>query len=102
MCDAVLCSHGDVCVGVEILIATPGRLIDFLENGTTNMRRVTYCVLDEADRMLVCCFLFLFLTRCVGYGFRAPDSCHHVADSTRSSNVVVDSHLAQGGREPFA
>ena len=38
--------------GVEICIATPGRLIDFLENGTTNLRRVTYLVLDEADRML--------------------------------------------------
>jgi ATP-dependent RNA helicase DDX5/DBP2 len=38
--------------GVEIVIATPGRLIDFLETGTTNLRRVTYLVLDEADRML--------------------------------------------------
>eukprot|EP00808_Paulinella_micropora_P001216 g35401.t1 len=38
--------------GVEIVIATPGRLIDFLESGTTNLRRVTYLVLDEADRML--------------------------------------------------
>jgi ATP-dependent RNA helicase DDX5/DBP2 len=38
--------------GVEIIIATPGRLIDFLETGTTNLKRVTYLVLDEADRML--------------------------------------------------
>ncbi|XP_063039886.1 probable ATP-dependent RNA helicase DDX5 isoform X2 [Engraulis encrasicolus] len=38
--------------GVEICIATPGRLIDFLEAGKTNMRRCTYLVLDEADRML--------------------------------------------------
>ncbi|XP_015590835.1 ATP-dependent RNA helicase dbp2 [Cephus cinctus] len=38
--------------GVEICIATPGRLIDFLERGTTNLRRCTYLVLDEADRML--------------------------------------------------
>jgi ATP-dependent RNA helicase DDX5/DBP2 len=38
--------------GVEIVIATPGRLIDHLEGGTTNLRRVTYLVLDEADRML--------------------------------------------------
>ena len=35
-----------------MVIATPGRLIDFLESGTTNLRRVTYLVLDEADRML--------------------------------------------------
>ncbi|KAK5642147.1 hypothetical protein RI129_008314 [Pyrocoelia pectoralis] len=38
--------------GVEIVIATPGRLIDFLEKGTTNLQRCTYLVLDEADRML--------------------------------------------------
>ena len=38
--------------GIEILIATPGRLIDFLEMKATNLKRVTYLVLDEADRML--------------------------------------------------
>eukprot|EP00913_Durusdinium_trenchii_P018938 g17796.t1 len=34
--------------GVEIAIATPGRLIDFLGTGDTNLKRVTYLVLDEA------------------------------------------------------
>lgn len=38
--------------GVEICIATPGRLLDMLEGRKTNLRRVTYLVLDEADRML--------------------------------------------------
>jgi len=38
--------------GAEVCIATPGRLIDFLEAGKTNLRRCTYLVLDEADRML--------------------------------------------------
>lgn len=42
----------DLMRGSEIVIATPGRLIDFLETGTTNLRRCTYLVLDEADRML--------------------------------------------------
>ncbi|XP_070495691.1 uncharacterized protein [Chironomus tepperi] len=42
----------DLQRGVEVCIATPGRLIDFLERGVTNLRRVTYLVLDEADRML--------------------------------------------------
>ncbi|CAL1545846.1 unnamed protein product [Lymnaea stagnalis] len=38
--------------GAEICIATPGRLIDLLESNKTNLRRTTYLVLDEADRML--------------------------------------------------
>jgi len=42
----------DLRMGVEIVIATPGRLIDHLEQGNTNLKRVTYLVLDEADRML--------------------------------------------------
>eukprot|EP01083_Nonionella_stella_P163565 538705_1 len=42
----------DLRNGVEIVIATPGRLLDFLENRETNLKRVTYLVFDEADRML--------------------------------------------------
>jgi len=38
--------------GVEIVICTPGRLLDFLECGTSNLLRVTYLVIDEADRLL--------------------------------------------------
>jgi len=39
-------------MGVDVVIATPGRLLDFLENSTTNLWRCSYLVLDEADRML--------------------------------------------------
>merc|ERR1712125_48967 len=42
----------DLKDGVEIVIATPWRMIDFLQAGDTNLKRVTYLVLDEADRML--------------------------------------------------
>lgn len=42
----------DLQRGVHLCIATPGRLIDFLDTGTTRLDRVTYLVLDEADRML--------------------------------------------------
>lgn len=38
--------------GTDIVIATPGRLIDFLNEGATNLARCTYVVIDEADRML--------------------------------------------------
>lgn len=35
----------------EVIVATPGRLIDLIKMKATNMRRVSYVVLDEADRM---------------------------------------------------
>ncbi|KAL2622302.1 hypothetical protein R1flu_002507 [Riccia fluitans] len=38
--------------GVDIIIATPGRLNDFLNSGKFSLERVSYVVLDEADRML--------------------------------------------------
>jgi len=36
----------------DIVVATPGRFIQLLNEGWTNLNRVTYCVLDEADEML--------------------------------------------------
>ncbi len=38
--------------GVEILVATPGRLLDHVHQKTVNLSRVEILVLDEADRML--------------------------------------------------
>lgn len=40
------------CKGCAVVAATPGRLTDFVENGDMSLKRVTYFVLDEADRML--------------------------------------------------
>ena len=38
--------------GVEILVATPGRLIDHLKRGSIELRDISHIVLDEADTML--------------------------------------------------
>jgi len=42
----------DLHAGVEILVATPGRLLDHSQNRTVNLSKVEILVLDEADRML--------------------------------------------------
>lgn len=42
----------DIHSGVSIIIATPGRLNDFLEGGQVRLDQVSFLVLDEADRML--------------------------------------------------
>ena len=42
----------DIERGADIVIATPGRMNDFLEAGKINLRQVSYFVMDEADRML--------------------------------------------------
>ena len=36
----------------DLVVATPGRLMDFLRDGTMNLRRVTYFVIDEVDRLI--------------------------------------------------
>ncbi len=38
--------------GVDILVATPGRLLDLMDQGLVKLNNIEYFVLDEADRML--------------------------------------------------
>ncbi len=46
-----------IAEGVDVLVATPGRLLDFLEDGTIKLDSIQYLVLDEVDRMLDMGFL---------------------------------------------
>lgn len=48
--------------GVDIVVATPGRLLDHAQRGTVNLSRIEFLVLDEADRMLDLGFIDDILT----------------------------------------
>jgi len=39
-------------LGCDLLVATPGRLLDFIQRGVLSLRHIEYLCLDEADRML--------------------------------------------------
>lgn len=43
--------------GVDIVVATPGRLLDFMSDGTVDLRDIEVLILDEVDRMLDMGFL---------------------------------------------
>lgn len=47
----------ELAQGVDVIVATPGRLMDYLQTGTVNLRDINTLVLDEVDHMLDMGFL---------------------------------------------
>jgi ATP-dependent RNA helicase RhlE len=47
-----VCQVRDLRAGIDVLVATPGRLLDLIGQGFIDLRAVEVLVLDEADRML--------------------------------------------------
>ena len=70
-------------MGCEVVIATPGRLIDVLENRYLVLSRTTYIVLDEADRM-------------IDMGFE-PD-IQQILSHMPVTNAKPDSEIAEDGQ----
>ena len=57
VCSSVGFQLSNLFKGCNILIATPGRLLHFVENGKVTFENVKFLVLDEADKMLDLGFL---------------------------------------------
>lgn len=85
--------------GVEILVATPGRLLDHVQQKTLNLSQVEIVVLDEADRMLDMGFvpdvrriLALLTSRKQGLLFSATfsEDVKKLADSILNHPVLVE------------
>ncbi len=87
--------------GVDVVVATPGRLMDLMEQGIVDLSKISIFVLDEADRMLDMGFIQP-IRRIAGaipkgrqtllFSATMPREIQHLADSLLSDPVKVAVH----------
>lgn len=92
----------EIRYGIEVCIATPGRLLDFVREKTINLDRVTFLVLDEADRMLDMGFepQIRKIVKCIRVRIFFPASFSYVRKMI-FSRIVKQRCLALLGRKKF-
>lgn len=85
--------------GVDVLIATPGRLLDLVIQGHINLQHIQYLVLDEADRMLDMGFIndirkILSRTpanrQTIFFSATMPEEVHHLVNSILKNPVRIE------------
>jgi ATP-dependent RNA helicase RhlE len=85
--------------GVDVLIATPGRLLDLLTQGHVNLQKIEILVLDEADRMLDMGFIndirkilgrLPSQRQTVFFSATMPQEVQHLVDSILKNPVRVE------------
>ena len=90
--------------GVNILIATPGRLIDLLRNSTLNLSHVQTFILDEADEMLNMGFItdIEFIISCLIHEHQTllfsatmPKEIQHLAKKYLKNPVTLELNIEQ-------
>jgi len=52
ICSVFGCTESLLRRGVDVLVGTPGRILDHIERGNLKMNNIQYVILDEADEML--------------------------------------------------